>query len=252
MLYLGFISMRLRILALSLCFIGTGTWMFLPTWNAGEQVDCNLSTLYAGTAPESNWVRVRGRLLWDEAATEEGRRGGIQAYFVPLVPGGWNSSQPVKVIVRVNKYDADEMRNAVTVEGLIQPLGLPFDLRIAFSGEDGPKAADDVVYIHHGTDPIRQRRFAMVVLAIGFTGLGGFVVMWKMGAADKETPYHSMAQARDLNDAVQRTDEEKQQHLERETQRESEVDRWMRERGLKRPETAQEDTADQRETAAVS
>jgi hypothetical protein len=251
MLFLGSVSWRVRLLWMSVCFLGTGAWMYAPTWNAREQVDCNLAQLSAGTLPESNWVRVRGRLLWDEAATEARRGGRIQAYFVPLVPGGWNSDQPVHVIVRINQYDADEMRDAVTVEGLIQPLGLPFDLRIAFSGDDGPKAAENVVYIHHGTNPIHQRQFAQVVLAIGFAGLIGFVVMWKVGAADKEPPYHSLAKPRDVNEVVRRTAEEEKERQERESARESEVDRWMRERGIKTAVTGDETTADPHEAASA-
>lgn len=251
MLFMGFFSWRARLLVMSFCFLGTGAWMFAPTWNAREQVDCNLLQLSTGALPDSNWVRVRGRLVWEEAATEEGRRGGIQAYFVPLVQGDWNPSRPVHVIVRINKYDADEMQNAVMVEGLIQPLGLPFDLQLAFSGNDGAKAADNVVYIHHGTDPIRQRQFSMVVLALGFAGVVGSVVMWKMGADDKEPPYHSLAKPRDLNEAVKRTSEEEERHLEQELQRESEVDRWMRERGIKTDSNADAPTEESHEVAAT-
>jgi hypothetical protein len=252
MWFFGFGSVRTRVLLLSLCFLGTGAWMIAPTWNAGELVDCNLAQLCAGTLPKSNWVRVRGRLLWDEAGIETGRYGRIRAYFVPLVPGNWNDNQPVHVIVRISEFDEEKMRDAVTVEGLIQPLGLPFDLRIAFSGDDGPQTAENVVYIHHGTNPKSQRQFAQVVLAIGFAGLIGFVVISKLGGNDAETTYHSLAQPRNLNEAVQRTTEEEQQHQERESQRESEVDRWMRERGLKKACAEEESTADAHETAAAS
>lgn len=234
----GFGSLRTRVLFLSLSFLGTGVWMLAPTWNASKQVDCNLSQLQAGQLPDSNWVKIHGRLLWDYAAAEEGRGGRIQAYFVPLVSGSWHEGHQVPVIVRINQYDADEMQNASTVEGLIQPMGLPFDLKIAFSGDDEVKAAENVVYIHHGTDPTRQRRFAQVVLAIGFAGLIGFVVLMYVGKEETANTYHSLAKPKDLNDAVRRTPEESAKHQEQEAQRESEIDRWMRERGLKKDEPA--------------
>jgi len=248
----GFCSWRIRLLILSLVFLATGTWMFIPTWNARKQVECNLAQLYAGTLPESNWVRVRGKLLWDEAGVETGRRGRVTAYFVPLVPGGWNDSQPIQVIVRISEYQADEMQNAATVEGLIQPLGLPFDLALTFGGDEGAHIGENVVYIHHGTNPDSQRRFSMVVLGIGLAGLVGFVVVSKTAADDApSTSYHSQARARDLNEVVQRTTEEEQRRQEQEAQRESEIDRWMRERGLKQPAAEQESPADAREVAAA-
>lgn len=239
----GYGSLKTRLLLMSIAFLGTGAWMYAPTWRASKLVDCNLSQLATGKLPESNWVRVRGRLMWDHAAEEVGRHGHVRAYFVPLVHGSWNENQPVAVIVRINEFDADEMQNATTIEGLIQPLGLPFDLRIAFSGDDGAKASENVVYIHHGTDPHSQRRFAQVVLAIGFAGLLGFAAAWKFGGADKDTSYHSMAQARDINEAVTRTPEEELRRQEQEAQRESEIDRWMRERGLNKAAAEQEQEA---------
>lgn len=237
LLFFGFGTVRGRLLLVSLALIGTGAWMFAPTWNASKQVDCNINHLAAGKLPDSNWVRVSGRLLWDQAGTEE-KRGHIRAYFVPLVSGSWNENQPVPVIVRINEFDADEMRDAGTVEGLIQPLGLPFDLRLAFSGSDGPKAAENVVYIHHGTNPKSQRKFSLVVLAIGFTGLIVSLVLAKNAKDDRDTGYHSRAQSRDLNEAISRTDEQEEEHRLREAQRDSEVDRWMRERGLKTSEAS--------------
>ncbi|MGQ0637304.1 MAG: hypothetical protein ACT4QC_22070 [Planctomycetaceae bacterium] len=230
MLLFGFGSVRVRLLIVSLGLIGTGAWMYAPTWNASEQVDCNLAQLSSRALPKSNWVRLRGRLLWDEAATEE-RRGHVRAYFVPLVSGSWQSGQPVHVIVRVSEFAADDLQEDATIEGLIQPLGLPIDLRMAFSG-DGLEPAKDVVYIHHGTDPNSQRRFAQIVLAIGFAGVGGFFAIGRFGASDKSTSYHSMSKARNLNDAVRRNEEEELKRLEREAQRESEVQRWLREHNM--------------------
>jgi hypothetical protein len=72
----------------------------------------------------------------------------------------------------------------------------------------------------------------------------------KTAKDDKEGGgYHSMAQARDLNDAVQRTEEQELEHLEREAQRESEIDRWMRERGLKKPDAEPQPASDVHEVA---
>jgi len=247
-----FCSWRVRLLIISLVFLATGTWMFLPTWNARKQVECNLAQLYAGTLPESNWVRVRGRLLWDEAGVETGRRGSVTAYFVPLVPGNWNESQPIQAIVRIRESDAENMQNAVTVDGLIQPLGLPFNLALTFGGDEGAHIGENVVYIHHGTNPDSQRRFALVVIGIGMCGVIGFFVMSKMAADDDaSTTYHSQARARDINEVVQRTTEEEQRHQEQEAERESEVDRWMRERGLKKPAAEQEAPADAQEAVAA-
>jgi hypothetical protein len=196
--------------------------------------------LAMGKLPESNWVRVRGRLLWDHCAVEEGRTGNIQAFFVPLVTGSWQPNEPFYVLVRISQFEAEKMQDSGTVEGLIQPFGLPIDLRIAFSGDDGPPAAENLVYIHHGTNPASQRKFAMVVMGIGFAGLVGSVLLFKLGGKDSpaSSTYHSRAQARDLNEVAPKTAEQEQQQRAQVAQRDNEIDRWMREHGLKKDEPA--------------
>ena len=229
--------MRFRLLMVSLALLGTGAWMFAPTMSADEQQTCDLSALYAGQQPESNWVKIEGRLLWDEAAVEEGRRGGVRAYFVPLVPRHWRQGSQVAVFVRVSTFDADKLDEFATIEGLVQPMGLPFDVRGLFESE-GPPPTDSPLYIHHGTDPLSQRKFANVVLALGVLGIVGFFVLGKFGKEDDSSKYGSRAQARALDEHIRGNPEAEQKLLQQTQEREQEIDRWMRERGMKKDEPA--------------
>jgi len=242
--------MKFRLLMLSLTLLGTGGWMLAPTLNSKEQVECKLGQLIGGDLPDSNWVKVDGRLVWDEAAIEE-RRGRIDAFFVPLVPRNWKKNQPVHVFVRVSKYEAEKLGENETIEGLIQPTGFPMDLRLIFESE-GPQPAENVVYIHHGADPVSQGKFAKVILGIGSLGLIASVLMYVMtGKGTQETTVHSRSQARSRNEEdIKRSAEAEEKHLQQVAERTNEIDRWMRERGLKKdePEAAEE----QSETAEPS
>lgn len=225
--------MRFRLLLVSLGLLGTGAWMLAPTMSADEQETCDLAGLYSGLQePKSNWVKVDGRLLWEEAAEEHRRRSGVTAYFVPLVPRNWEPGRPVKVFVRVSAYEADELGEYVTVEGLIQPMGLPMDVRAVFEAE-GPQPAESPIYIHHGTDPVSQRKFAHVVIAIGLAGIGGFFLLGKFSGSEDTPGYGSRAQARSLDEHIRANPEAEQRLLQQAQERESEIDRWMRERGMK-------------------
>ena len=174
----------------------------------------------------------RGRLLWDECVAEE-RRRSVTAYFVPFVRASWRDGQPVKVFVRVSRYDADILGERATVEGLVQPTGLPFDIRGVLN-QYGPDPAGDAIYIHHGADPHSQRKFAQVVLLIGFAGLGGFGLMCRFGGGDNPIASGASAPRRKVGEGqAPPTPDAEQRLLQQVQQRESEIDRWMRERGLK-------------------
>ena len=237
--------MRFRLLMVSLVLLGTGAWMLAPTMSADEQETCDLAGLYGGLQePKSNWVKIDGRLLWEEAAVEEGRRGGVSAYFVPFVPQNWRPGRPVKVFVRVSALEADDLGEYVTVEGLIQPMGLPIDVRGVFAAH-GPQPAESPIYIHHGSDPVSQRKFAHVVIAIGLAGIGGFFLLGKFSGSEDAGGYGSRAQARSLDEHIRANPEAEQRMLQQAQERESEIDRWMRERGMKKDAPAETEAEDE-------
>jgi len=236
-------SMRTRLLMVSLVLVGTGVWMILPTWNARNQETISVGRLYQGKKPASSWVKVDGRLLWDEAAIEENKYGSVTAYFVPLVPQTWEQGQAVNVFVRVRESDADDLAEFATIDGLIQPMGLPLDLRMMFDAE-GPTPSSDAVYIHHGTNPKMQRQFAQVVIAIGFAGIGGFFVMGRVRKDAADTTYHSQAQPRKLGDPSRADPVLEQKRRQQDQERDAAVAQWMRERGIKCDDHPQQD-ADQ-------
>jgi hypothetical protein len=230
-------SVRTRLLLVSLVLLGTGIWMILPTWKAGQQETVTVHGLYQGQKPQSTWVKVHGLLLWEEAAIEENKYGSTTAFFVPLVPETWESGDPVRVFVRISKGNADALDDAATIEGLVQPLGLPLDLRMIFDAE-GPQPASDALYIHHGTNPHMQRKFAQVVIGIGIAGISVFFVLGRLGQEEEGTVYQSRAQARALGENSRKDPAAEAKRREQESERETAINQWMRERGLKRDEPA--------------
>ena len=149
-----------------------GAYIFIPTINSTEMQPVGVDQLIHGYSG-SNWVEAKnGKFDWDLSVIEEEKYAELS--YVPMLSHASQSGEPVTVFVATYK-GPEELHGSV--QGLIEPMGLPHQIRQFFENEIGVKIADNHLLIRHSYDPNERRTMSLIVFAValGAMGVGAFM-----------------------------------------------------------------------------
>jgi hypothetical protein len=231
---------RLLLSGVALFLFSVG-WLFTQQ-RTDTQEKISASTIYHGREPKSDWVAVKGRLKWDQAAYEGTDYFGT--WYVPLVNPNWEYGNKVKLIVRVSSAAADDWGDTVEVNGILDKR-LPDVVRRFFQAE-GPELAENVLMLRAGAEPGTGDRLAHVLIVLSLLAIGGAMYLYDSDPDDRSRRNPLLARPRTLgprpSDLKELTGEIGPDDPMIQA-REDEVRRWMRDHGLTKeaPEEAPSD-----------
>lgn len=148
--------------------VGFGGWAYLNGTQAG-----GLRQLSAGDFQSGNlhsrivYADVRGHLSQMYLSQEH-------YLYIPMSADAYGNS-PVQLVVGVDenqmrKYLHREADGTFTVRG-VTDRGLPGDVKYAFE-KNGVAVAEQVWVVHTGREPVGDKKFGLIMIAIGIAGTG--------------------------------------------------------------------------------
>jgi hypothetical protein len=229
-----------------------GVKMFVPTWKASEMQKITAGALQRGERPQSYWVSIHGRLLWDWAAVDPDPISG--GYYVPLVPSNYTTG-PIPVIVFVGNMKGGDLGEYAAVDGLIQWSDLPLMIQMQLQ-QSGLPLKENFVYLEYGRDPLMARRFSLLLILTSLASIGGFVYLTQTikRPMSRLDGYQLRRQVRTLGETEQYDENGQRIITPQEAQRNDAIQQWMREHGLaakKSENTAATDDEPHAEPATV-
>jgi hypothetical protein len=159
--------------------------LLLSTWLApglihalddgNERVE--VSRLAAGYLPKTRALTVEGDpqmelgVTSDTRKKEEGASGRGRsvdvAFYVPIVPKGWQPGQPVKVILRTHYYGLGELKESTSHRGLLRNVlweGLDGQVRTYFVQKVGLKLDERVLLLDAKDEGYTAMPYLLLIL----------------------------------------------------------------------------------------
>ena len=166
--------------------VGFGGVQMYRGLRARTQVEVDLSRIETGESLPGNWITVRGRALWDQAAVQPSKK--TAAYFVPVVSEGWQKGSPVAMFLFYRLPLDDPPPHGTTeldtYEGTVvwwMIQGLGSRSRAQFHGA-GLQEAGNYFLLNRGEKPEGLVRDGVLGLSIGVVCLVLIpVVRWLEG-----------------------------------------------------------------------
>ena len=231
--------MAARLMMIGVVMTGMGVWMLLPTLKAKEQVDVRLSQLAMDRELKSYWIKTSGHFIWDDVI--EVRKGSSpQWYYVPFVTDSWVPGDEYPAIVMISPFGeiSENEPDFATIDGLIDPLGVPLHVRAMFDNS----IAKNAVLIDEGDDPRVRAKFAKILILIGLAGLGGGGLIFARSGPSFSSGDWEPKKER------QKTEKELARESAANHNRDDMIANWMATKGLNTPNSE----ADVHDSAAVS
>ena len=160
--------MNFRITFVGVCLLLSAWSLYEPTRNGSVLETVDIGALHRGKNPDSTWIKVSGRLLWEHAVDVRGRTS--HTAYVPMVPRSWDNDSSVKLIVQISPNKEKQLGSYAEVQGMISG-NVP---RIASDAFGEGALSESCICLTEGKDPGTTQRFATVMFLFGgvLTGLG--------------------------------------------------------------------------------
>ncbi len=151
-----------------------GTVLVLIGSSRGSLRELDVADLEAGKAPPSLYVKAKGRLLADRAASQ--REGTFLTHYTPLVSDRWKEGNPVTVYVLVPEERKDEALRG-QYSGTLLENGLPGPVHTRFEGGVTPPGRPYYL-MHMGRKPETLTFMGVFLLSAAGAILLGTAVVW--------------------------------------------------------------------------
>ena len=211
--------MNFRLTFVGICLILAAWSLYAPTRNASVLETVDIGALHRGKNPDSTWIKVSGRLIWEQAVDVRGRQS--HTAYVPMVPRSWDNDSSVKLIVQISPNKEKELGSYAEVQGMISG-SVP---RIASDAFGEGALSESCICLTEGQDPGTTQKLATVIFLFGgvFTGLGT-MKLWQ--------PLFNRESSFARTETRRATPEEEARKIAREADHANSVSNWLASRGI--------------------
>lgn len=212
-------TVNFRLTFVGVCLLLAAWSLYAPTRNASVLETVDIGALHRGKSPDSTWIKVSGRLLWEQAVDVRGRQS--HTAYVPMVPRSWDHDSSVKLIVQISPNKEKQLGSYAEVQGMISG-SVP---GIASDAFGKGALSESCICLTEGQDPGTTQRLATVLFLFGgvFAGVGTMKLWapmfnWESSAAGSKTR--------------KATPEEEVRKIAREEEHANSISNWLASRGI--------------------
>jgi hypothetical protein len=167
------------LLSFFLLAVGALTWAVGRT--TSERHAVSVADIEAGQALPGRWLELTGRVLGEERIIWNGPHG--RETYAALVSASWQPGQPIAVFVRAREENRGDPGLLIhhkepAVEGLVDPRGLPAEVRQLFESVELPPTAAPLV-LDYMAKPAHGIHFGYAGLAGGLAVLLVTCIAWR-------------------------------------------------------------------------
>ena len=211
--------MNLRITIVGVCLLLAASSLYAPIKNASVLETVDIGSLHRGKSPDSTWIKVSGRLLWDQAVDVRG--GMTHTAYVPMVPKSWDNDSSVRLIVQISPKKEKQLGSYAEVQGMISG-NVP---RIASEAFGEGALSQSCICLTEGQDPGNTQKLAAVLFLFGgvLTGIGT-MKLW-LPLFNRESSFTGTQRRK-------ATPEEEVRKMTREAEHADSVSNWLASRGI--------------------